>query len=71
LIVFSLISLILITGSPFQINNDFVENNENLSIKNIDQEVYGEENDGGGDASSDSGDSDSDVSSDEEESVGF
>jgi len=50
LIVFELTSIILITGSPFQITNNLVQSNGNLSIKNIGQEIYGEEDeDGGGD----------------------
>jgi hypothetical protein len=69
LIVAALISIILVTGSPFQITNDLVNNNGNLSIKNIGQ-VYGEEESGGDDDSGGSDDSDSGDSDDggEEES---
>ena len=65
LIVAALISIILVTGSPFQISSNLVENNGHLDIKNIGQEVYGQGDEGGGDDdgggsddSDDSGDSD-------------
>ena len=48
LIVLALISIILITGSPFQITSDLLKSNGNLSIKNIGQ-VYGEEDGDDGD----------------------
>jgi hypothetical protein len=73
LIVAALISIILVTGSPFQITNDLVNNNGNLSIKNIGQ-VSGEEEGGrdddgrGSDESDDSGDSDESDDSRVEES---
>ena len=45
LIVWALISIILITRSPFQISSDLFENNRHLDIKNIGQEVYAEDDD--------------------------
>ena len=60
IIVLALMSIILITGSPFQITNNLVTNNENFPIKIIGQDVYGQGEDSGGgddggDDSSDSG----------------
>ena len=43
LIMLALISIILFTGSPFQITNDLVSNNGSLSVKNIGQIVYAQE----------------------------
>ena len=48
LIVLAFTSLILITGSPFQIATNLVENNGHLYIKNIGQEVYASDDNGGG-----------------------
>jgi hypothetical protein len=45
--VAALISIILITGSPFQITNNLLTNNENFPIKIIGQDVYGQGDDGG------------------------
>jgi hypothetical protein len=58
--VAALISIILITGSPFQITNNLLTNNENFPIKIIGQDVYGQGDDGGGgdDGGDDSSDSD-------------
>ena len=54
MIVLAFTSLILLTGSPFQITSDLVKSNGNLPLKNIGQ-VYGEEDeDGGSDESDDS-----------------
>ena len=64
LIVLTLISIILITGSPFQITIDLVKSNGNLFIKNIGQ-VYGEEDEDGGD---DGGGSDEESENGEESS---
>ena len=64
LIVLMLISIILITGSPFQITSDLVKSNGNLFIKNIGQ-VYGEEDEDGGD---DGGGSDEESENGEESS---
>ena len=47
LIVLTFTSLILITGSPFQILTNLGENNEHLYIKNIGQEAYGADDNGG------------------------
>jgi hypothetical protein len=67
LIVAALISIILVTGSPFQITNDLVTNNANLPITIIGQDVYGQGDDGGGgdDGGDDSSDSDDSGDSDE------
>ena len=52
MIVLTFTSLILITGSPFQITSNLVENNGHLYIKNIGQEAYGaDDDDGSGDDS--------------------
>ena len=59
MIVLRFTSLILIPGSPFQIASNLVENNGHLNYKNIGQETYGADDDGGGD--SDSGDGDGEV----------
>ena len=57
LIVLAFTSLILITGSPFQIPSNLVENNGHLNYKNIGQEAYAADDDGGeGDDGSDGGD---------------
>jgi len=48
LIVLALISLILITGSPFQISSYLDENNGHLNYKNLGQEAYAADDDGGG-----------------------
>ena len=57
LIVLAFTSLILITGSPFQISSNLVENNGHLNYKNIGQEAYAADDDGGeGDDGSDGGD---------------
>ena len=59
LIVLAFTSLILITGSPFQILTYLVENNRHLYIKNIDQQAYGaDDDDGGGDDGSGGGEDD-------------
>ena len=58
LIVLAFTSIILITGSPFQIATDLVKNNGHLYLKNIGQEVYAEDDDG----------SDEDGNSNDEES---
>jgi hypothetical protein len=67
MIVLAFTSLILITGSPFQIVNNLVENNGHLYIKNIGQDVYGQGDDGGGgdDGGDDSSDSDDSGDSDD------
>jgi len=49
MIVLAFTSLILFTGSPFQIANNLVENNGHLYIKNNGQEAYGADDEGGGD----------------------
>ena len=63
LIVLAFICLILITGSPFQIANNLVENNGHLNYKNIGQEAYaaddddddgGDDGDGGDDSNNES-----------------
>jgi hypothetical protein len=54
LIVLALISIIIITGSLFQIANDLVQSNGHLYVKNIGQEVYAQD-DGGGDGGDDGG----------------
>ena len=57
LIVLAFTSFILITGSPFQIATNLVENNGHLNYKNIGQEAYAADDDGGGDdGGGDSGD---------------
>ena len=48
MIVLAFTSLILITGSPFQIATNLVENNGHLNYKNIGQEAYAADDDGGG-----------------------
>ena len=47
MIVLAFTSLILITGSPFQILTNLGENNGHLYIKNIGQEAYGADDDDG------------------------
>lgn len=47
MIVLAFTSLILITGSPFQILTYLGENNGHLYIKNIGQEAYGADDDDG------------------------
>jgi len=59
IIVLALMSIILITGSPFQIANNLVENNGHLYIKNIGQEAYAADEDDGGDSGGDDGGGDS------------
>ncbi len=69
IIVLAFTSIILITGSPFQLANNLIENNGALSIKIMGQ-VYGEEDEDDGDddggRSNDSGEG-FDDSSDESE----
>ena len=45
MIVLVFTSLILTAGSPFQIANNLVENNGNLSIKNFGLQVYAADDD--------------------------
>jgi hypothetical protein len=67
LIVLAFTSLILITGSPFQIASNLVENNVYFYIKNMGQEAYGaDDDDGGGD---DGGGDDGDEYNEEKEDV--
>lgn len=61
LIVLALMSIILITSSPFQISSDLFENNRHLDIKNIGQEVYAEDDDDGDDSSNDEESDDNNV----------
>ena len=64
IIVLALMSIILITGSPFQISNNLVENNGHLDIKQIGQEVYAEDDDG--DSSNDEESDENDVPKEED-----
>jgi hypothetical protein len=58
MIVLAFTSLILITGSPFQIASSLVENYGHLYIKNIGQEVYAEDDDDGSSNDEESDDND-------------
>ena len=58
MIVLAFTSLILITGSPFQIANNLVESNGHLYIKNIGQKVYAADDDDGRDDRGSGGDND-------------
>ena len=59
--VLAFTTLLLITGSPVQIANNLVENNGHLYIKNIGQEAYAADDDGGGDGDDSGGDSKEDM----------
>ena len=60
MIVLALISIILITSSPFQIANNVIEDNWSLYLKNIHQ-VYAEDEDEGDDSSNGEESEDTDV----------
>jgi hypothetical protein len=55
MVVVAFTSLILITGSPFQISSSLVENYGHLYIKNVGQEAYAEDDGGGDDGGGDDG----------------
>ena len=61
MVVLAFTSLILITGSPFQISFDLDETNGHLYIKNIGQQVYAEDDNEGDDTSNDEESDDNDV----------